>query len=154
MPVKKVLKVLKNKVKASAFKKTDDMDRALEEFDDYINLGIKPAPLQGPDLKPASKTKKLREPITMSVEERTGGLLKEGRDYKTGPKGEYISLKNEKYKKNRIAERRKLSDKINDKTATKDEIEAMDMIEEMDVGYKKGGMVKKGFPKLAKKGWK
>jgi len=97
------------------------MDRALEEFDDYINLGIKPAPLQGPDLKPASKTKKLREPITMSVEERTGGLLKEGRDYKTGPEGEYISLKNEKYKKDRIAERRKLSDKINDKTATKDE---------------------------------
>ena len=42
MPVKKVLKVLKNKVKTSAFKKTDDMDRALEEFDDYINLGIKP----------------------------------------------------------------------------------------------------------------
>jgi hypothetical protein len=33
------------------------MDKALEEFDDYINLGIKPAPLQGPDLKPTSKTK-------------------------------------------------------------------------------------------------
>jgi hypothetical protein len=95
MPVKKILKVLKNKVKKSAFKKTDDMDRALEEFDDYINLGIKPAPLQGPDLKPASKTKKLRKPITMSVEERTSGLLKEGRDYKTGSEGEYISLKDE-----------------------------------------------------------
>jgi hypothetical protein len=57
MPVKKVLKVLKNKVKTSAFKKTDAMDKALEEFDDYINLGIKPAPLQGPDLKSTSKTK-------------------------------------------------------------------------------------------------
>jgi hypothetical protein len=55
MPVKKVLKVLKNKVKTSAFKKTDAMDKALEEFDDYINLGIKPAPLQGPDLKPTLK---------------------------------------------------------------------------------------------------
>jgi len=95
MPVKKVLKTLKDKVKTSAFKKTDDMDRALEEFDDYINLGIKPAPLQGPDLKPASKTKKLRKPITMSVEERTSGLLKEGKDYKTGSEGEYISLKDE-----------------------------------------------------------
>jgi hypothetical protein len=30
MPVKKVLKVLKNKVKTSAFKKTDAMDKALE----------------------------------------------------------------------------------------------------------------------------
>ena len=98
--------------------------------------------------------KKLRKPIKMSVEERTSGLSKEGRDYKTGPKGEYISLKNEKYKKDRIAERRKLSDKINDKTATKNEIEAMDMIEEMDVGYKKGGLVKSGLPRLAKKGWK
>ena len=95
MPVKKVLKVLKNKVKTSAFKKTDAMDKALEEFDDYINLGIKPAPLQGPDLKPAPKTKKLRKPIKMSVEERTSGLLKEGRDYKTGSEGEYISLKDE-----------------------------------------------------------
>jgi hypothetical protein len=31
----------------------------------------------------------------MSVEERTSGLLKEGRDYKTGSEGEYISLKDE-----------------------------------------------------------
>ena len=28
--------------------------------------------------------KKLRKPIKMSVEERTSGLLKEGRDYKVG----------------------------------------------------------------------
>ena len=31
--------------------------------------------------------KKLRKPIKMSVEERTSGLLKEGRDYKTGSEG-------------------------------------------------------------------
>ena len=104
--------------------------------------------------------KKLRKPIKMSVEERTSGLLKEGRDYKTDSKGEYLSLKNKEYKKNPIATRQKLIDKINDKTATKDEIKAMDMIEEMDVGYKKGGRVKKnkgglirGIPKLAMKGY-
>ena len=57
MPVKKVLSVLKNKVKKPSFRKRDKMDQALEEFDDYINLGIKPAPLQGPNLKPTSKTK-------------------------------------------------------------------------------------------------
>ena len=33
------------------------MDEALEEFEDYINLGIKPKPLQGPDLKSTSKIK-------------------------------------------------------------------------------------------------
>ena len=98
--------------------------------------------------------KKLRKPIKMSVEERTSGLLKEGRDYKTGPKGEYLSLKNKEYNKNPIAERKKLTEKINNKTATEDEIKAMDMIEEMDVGYKKGGLVKSGLPRLAKKGWK
>ncbi len=43
--------------------------------------------------------KKLRKPIKMSVEERTSGLLKEGKDYKTGSKGEYLSLKNKEYKK-------------------------------------------------------
>lgn len=95
MPIKKILKVLKDKVKKPSFRKSDKMDQALEEFDDYINLGIKPAPLQGPDLKPASKTKKLQKPIDMSVEERTSGLLKEGRDYKIGSEGEYISLKDE-----------------------------------------------------------
>ena len=98
--------------------------------------------------------KKLRKPIKMSVEERTSGLLKEGRDYKTGPKGEYLSLKNKEYNKNPIAERKKLTEKINNKTATEDEIKAMDIIEEMDVGYKKGGLVKSGLPRLAKKGWK
>ena len=104
--------------------------------------------------------KKLRKPIKMSVEERTSGLLKEGKDYKTGSKGEYLSLKNKEYKKNPIATRQKLIEKINDKTATKDEIKAMDMIEEMDVGYKKGGRVKKnkgglirGIPKIAMKGY-
>jgi hypothetical protein len=40
MPVKKVLSVLKNKVKKPSFTKRDKMDKALEEFDDYINLGI------------------------------------------------------------------------------------------------------------------
>ena len=63
--------------------------------------------------------KKLRKPIKMSVEERTSGLLKEGRDYKTGSEGEYISLKDENPEK-----------------------------------YAKGGLVKSGLPKLAKKGWK
>jgi hypothetical protein len=119
MPVKKVLNVLKNKVKKSSFGGRDKMDKALEEFDDYINLGIKPKPLQGPDLKPKSKTKELRKPIDMSVEERTSGLLKEGKDYKIGPEGEYISLKDE------IPEK-----------------------------FAKGGLIKRGFPKLAKKGWK
>ena len=85
MPVKKVLKTLKDKVKKPSFGGKDKMDKALEEFDDYINLGI----------KPTSKAKELRKPINMSVEERTSGLLKEGKDYKTGPEGEYISLKDE-----------------------------------------------------------
>jgi hypothetical protein len=96
--------------------------------------------------------KKLRKPIKMSVEERTSGLLKEGKDYKTGSKGEYISLKEDK--KPTITERKKLMDKINNKTATEDEINTMNMIEEMDVGFKNGGLVKKGLPRLAKRGWK
>jgi len=69
MPVKKVLSVLKNKVKKPSFRKRDKMDQALEEFDDYINLGIKPAPLQGPDLKATSKTKtKINPKIKKEVE--------------------------------------------------------------------------------------
>jgi hypothetical protein len=99
MPVKKVLRSIKKVKIPSGFKKTDRMEKALEEFDDYINLGIKPKPLQGPDLKPTPKTKKLPKPIDMSVEERTSGLLKEGRDYKIGSEGEYISLKDEVPKK-------------------------------------------------------
>ena len=39
--------------------------------------------------------KKLPEPDDPSVEERTGGLLKEGRDYKIGEDGEYISLRDQ-----------------------------------------------------------
>jgi len=39
------------------------------------------------------KKRNLPEPDDPSVEERTGGLLKEGRDYKIGEDGEYISLK-------------------------------------------------------------
>ena len=41
------------------------------------------------------KKRNLPEPDNPSVEERTGGLLKEGRDYKIGEDGEYISLKNQ-----------------------------------------------------------
>ena len=102
-----------------------------------------------PKFPKISSGKKLRKPIKMSVEERTSGLLKEGRDYKTGPEGEYISLKddkrNKKYNKNPMAERKKLIDKINNKTANEDEINAMNMIEEMDVGFKNGGLVRKGI---------
>lgn len=41
------------------------------------------------------KKRNLPEPDDPSVEERTGGLLKEGRDYKIGEDGEYISLKDD-----------------------------------------------------------
>lgn len=41
------------------------------------------------------REKKLPEPDDPSVEERTGGLLKEGRDYKIGEDGEYISLRDQ-----------------------------------------------------------
>jgi hypothetical protein len=57
MPLKKILKTLKDKVKKPSFGSRDKMDEALEEFEDYINLGIKPKPLQGPDLKSTSKIK-------------------------------------------------------------------------------------------------
>ena len=42
-----------------------------------------------------NREKKLPEPDNPSVEERTGGLLKEGRDYKIGEDGEYISLRDQ-----------------------------------------------------------
>ena len=42
-----------------------------------------------------NREKKLPEPDDPSVEERTGGLLKEGRDYKIGEDGEYISLRDQ-----------------------------------------------------------
>ena len=42
-----------------------------------------------------NREKKLPEPDDPSVEERTGGLLKEGKDYKIGEDGEYISLKDD-----------------------------------------------------------
>ena len=41
------------------------------------------------------KKRNLPEPDDPSVEERTGGLLKEGRDYKIGEDGEYISLRDQ-----------------------------------------------------------
>ena len=46
-----------------------------------------------PEVELTTTQKKIPEPIDLSVEERTGGLLKEGRDYKIGKEGEYISLK-------------------------------------------------------------
>ena len=42
-----------------------------------------------------NREKKLPEPDNPSVEERTGGLLKEGKDYKIGEDGEYISLRDQ-----------------------------------------------------------
>jgi len=42
-----------------------------------------------------NREKKLPEPDNPSVEERTGGLLKEGRDYKIGEDGEYVSLRDQ-----------------------------------------------------------
>ena len=42
-----------------------------------------------------NREKKLPEPDDPSVEERTGGLLKEGKDYKIGEDGEYISLRDQ-----------------------------------------------------------
>ena len=42
-----------------------------------------------------NREKKLPEPDDPSVEERTSGLLKEGRDYKIGEDGEYISLRDQ-----------------------------------------------------------
>ena len=42
-----------------------------------------------------NREKKLPEPDNPSVEERTGGLLKEGRDYKIGEDGENISLRDQ-----------------------------------------------------------
>ena len=76
-------------------------------------------PLKKIIIKISSSGKKLKKPIDMSVEERTSGLLKEGKDYKIDSEGNYTSLKNETPKK-----------------------------------YAHGGLVKKGLPKLAKKGWK
>jgi len=42
-----------------------------------------------------NREKKLPEPDDPSVEERTSGLLKEGRDYRIGEDGEYISLRDQ-----------------------------------------------------------
>lgn len=47
------------------------------------------------DPRLGGKKRNLPEPDDPSVEERTGGLLKEGKDYKIGEDGEYISLRDQ-----------------------------------------------------------
>ena len=104
-----------------------------------------------PKFPKISSGKKLRKPIKMSVEERTSGLLKEGRDYKTGPEGEYISLKDKEPKKLR----KPISMSVEERTSgllkegrdykTGSEGEYISLKDENPEKYAKGGLVRKAI---------